>query len=113
MRRLLKVVTAGALTLAATVVAGPALPAHADTQICSQYGTTRIQGGKYVVQNNVWGDSTTQCINVTNSGFRITSAVHNVPQTGAPAAYPSVYVGCYFNTCSDGSALPLQASNSR
>jgi endoglucanase len=90
-----------------------ALPARADTQICSQFGSTAIQGGRYIVQNNVWGDSTTQCINVTNTGFTVTSAVHNLPQNGAPGAYPSVYAGCHYANCSSGSGLPLAVSDSR
>ena len=103
-----------AAVLAALTAVGVAAPAaHADTQICSQYGSTPIQGGKYVVQNNVWGDSTTQCINVTNTGFAVTSAVHNLPQNGAPAAYPSVYAGCHYGNCTSGSGLPLRVSDSR
>jgi len=98
-------------TLTAVGVAAPA--AHADTQICSQYGSTTIQGGRYVVQNNVWGDSTTQCINVTSTGFSVTSAVHNLPQNGAPAAYPSVYAGCHYANCTSGSGLPMRVSDSR
>jgi endoglucanase len=108
---LLTTAVIAALTAVAVAVVAPS--AHADTQICSQYGSTTIQGGKYVVQNNVWGDSTTQCINVTNTGFTVTSAVHNLPQNGAPAAYPSVYAGCHYANCTSGSGLPLRVSDSR
>src|SRR5690242_3482181 len=111
MRRLFGLLAATLLATAAGVAA--AAPAHADTQICSQYGSTTIQGGKYVVQNNNWGDSTTQCINVTSTGFAVTSAVHNKPQNGAPGAYPSVYAGCHYANCSTGSGLPMQTSNSQ
>jgi cellulase/cellobiase CelA1 len=114
MRRLSGVVAAALFVVAGGVTAVvSALPAHADTQICSQYGSTPIQGGKYIVQNNVWGDSTTQCINVTNTGFAVTSAVHNLPQNGAPAAYPSVYAGCHYGNCTSGSGLPMPVSDSR
>jgi hypothetical protein len=114
MRRLTGIAAAALLALGGAVAVGvAALPAHADTQICSQYGSTAIQGGKYIVQNNVWGDSTTQCINVTNSGFTVTSAAHNLPQNGAPGAYPSVYAGCHYANCSAGSGLPLAVSDSR
>src|SRR3954469_1005786 len=114
MRRLSGVVAAALLVVAGGVTAVvSAVPARADTQICSQYGSTPIQGGKYIVQNNVWGDSTTQCINVTNTGFTVTSAVHNLPQNGAPAAYPSVYAGCHYGSCTSGSGLPLAVSDSR
>jgi hypothetical protein len=114
MRRLRTVVAVGVLALVGGVTAAVvAMPAQADTQVCSQYGSVAIQGGKYNVQNNVWGDNTTQCINVTNSGFTVTSAVHNVPQNGAPAAYPSVYAGCHYGSCTSGSGLPLRVSDSR
>ena len=43
--------------------------AHADTTICDQFGSTAVSGGKYIVQNNRWGASTTQCIDVGNAGF--------------------------------------------
>ena len=46
--------------------------ASADTQICEQYGSAVIQG-RYVVQNNRWGTTAQQCINVTSTGFSITS----------------------------------------
>jgi hypothetical protein len=87
--------------------------AHADTSICTQYGSTSIQSGKYIVQNNNWGDSTTQCINVTNTGFSIASASHNKPQNGAPGSYPSIYAGCHYANCSTGSGLPLAVSSSQ
>ena len=113
MRRLSSLVAAALVVLGGGVVVGvAALPAHADTQICSQFGSTTIQSGKYVVMNNVWGDSTTQCINVTNTGFAITSAAHNL-SGGAPGAYPAVYAGCHYANCSTGSGLPLQVSDSR
>ncbi|GAB3966773.1 glycoside hydrolase [Actinoallomurus acanthiterrae] len=104
-----------ALALAGSVLM-PAMTgtlAHADTQVCAQYGSARIQGGKYVVQNNNWGDSTQQCINVTNTGFSVTTASHNKPQNGAPGAYPSVYAGCHYGNCSAGSGLPLRADDGR
>ncbi|MEU7865269.1 cellulose binding domain-containing protein [Dactylosporangium sp. NPDC049140] len=97
----------------AVAIALAAPPASADTQICAKYGSTSIQGGRYIVQNNVWGDDTTQCINVTSTGFAVTSAVHNLPQNGAPAAYPSVYAGCHYGACTSGSGLPLAVSDSR
>jgi len=87
--------------------------AHADTTICEKYGSTTIQGGRYVVMNNVWGTDQTQCINVTSTGFSISQANHNVPTNGAPASYPAVYYGCHYANCSSGSILPLRVSDSR
>lgn len=101
------------LLLALALVAGTfvaASPAAADVTICEKYGITSIQSGRYVVQNNNWGDDTTQCINVTGTGFTITTASHNKPTNGAPGSYPSVYFGCHYGNCSAGSGLPLQAN---
>ncbi|MFF7096161.1 cellulose binding domain-containing protein [Streptomyces rubradiris] len=91
--------------LAALLTTAPA--ARADTAICEQYGSTTIQG-RYVVQNNRWGTSETQCINVTDSGFRITQADGSVPTNGAPKSYPSVFNGCHYTNCSPGTSLPAQ-----
>jgi hypothetical protein len=93
--------------LAALLTTAPA--AQADTTICEQYGSTTIQG-RYVVQNNRWGTSETQCINVTDSGFRITQADGSVATNGAPKSYPSVYNGCHYTNCSPGTNLPAQLS---
>ncbi|MBO4271062.1 glycosyl hydrolase family 5 [Microbispora triticiradicis] len=97
-------------SVAASLVVGQA--AHADTVICDKYGSTTVQNGKYVVINNVWGSSATQCINVTNTGFTVTQAQHN-NTGGTPAAYPAIYAGCHYANCSTNSGLPLQASNSQ
>jgi hypothetical protein len=103
--------------LAALVAAGPGMAvltartASADTQVCDKFGSTSIAGGRYIVQNNEWGDSIPQCINVTASGFSVTTGNHNVPTNGAPAAYPSIYAGCHYGNCSSGSGLPLRVSS--
>ncbi|MER7277926.1 RICIN domain-containing protein [Dactylosporangium sp. NPDC000244] len=85
--------------------------AHADTAICEKYGSTSIAGGKYIVQNNNWGDDTTQCINVTGTGFALTRSDHNKPTNGAPGSYPSIYAGCHYANCTSGSGLPMRVSD--
>ncbi|KAA0940426.1 GH12 family glycosyl hydrolase domain-containing protein [Streptomyces apricus] len=82
-------------------------PAHADTTICEQYGATTIQN-RYVVQNNRWGTSATQCISANDSGFRITQADGSVPTNGAPKSYPSLFNGCHYTRCSPGTGLPAR-----
>jgi hypothetical protein len=89
------------------LTAAPA--AHADTQICDQYGSTTIQG-RYVVQNNRWGTTSTQCINVTSSGFQVTQA-DGTATNGGPKSYPSVFYGCHYTNCSPGTNLPAQLSS--
>ncbi|MFG3321536.1 cellulose binding domain-containing protein [Streptomyces sp. NPDC048171] len=91
--------------VAALVTAAP--PARADTTICEPFGTTTIQG-RYVVQNNRWGSSATQCVTATDSGFRVTQADGAVPTNGAPKSYPSVFNGCHYTTCSPGTSLPAR-----
>ena len=113
MRRTIRAVTAACLlaagSITAFVVAGPA---QADTQICEQYGTTTI-GNRYVVMNNRWGSSAEQCINVTATGFSITSQQGVGNTSGAPVSYPAVYYGCHYTNCSPGTVLPLRVSDIR
>ncbi|MDX3520514.1 GH12 family glycosyl hydrolase domain-containing protein [Streptomyces scabiei] len=87
-----------------------ATASQADTTICEEFGSTTIQG-RYVVQNNRWGTSATQCISVTDSGFRVTRADGSVPTNGAPKSYPSVYNGCHYTNCSPGTNLPARISS--
>ncbi|MGW0565663.1 GH12 family glycosyl hydrolase domain-containing protein, partial [Streptomyces sp. NPDC003016] len=95
-------------SMAALVTA--AGPAQADTLICDRFGSTTIQG-RYVVQNNRWGTTATQCVNATASGFELTRADGSVPANGAPKSYPSVYNGCHYTNCSPGTNLPVQLSS--
>ena len=95
-----------AASITAFVVAGPA---QADTQICEQYGSTTI-GGRYVVMNNRWGTTAQQCINVTGSGFSITTQQGVGNTSGAPVSYPAVFLGCHYTNCSPGTNLPMQVS---
>jgi hypothetical protein len=110
MTRLLRALAAAGLLLAGPVVTlTTADPAHADTRICDRFGSTTIQN-RYVVMNNLWGADTAQCINVTNSGFSLTTSNHSKPTNGAPASYPAVYLGCHYANCSPGANLPIRLS---
>ncbi|MFD3842534.1 cellulose binding domain-containing protein [Streptomyces sp. NPDC058642] len=106
-RRLFAALLSALAALAALLVAAP--PAQADTTICEQYGSTVIQG-RYVVQNNRWGTSATQCVTATDTGFRLAQADGSVPTNGAPKSYPSVFNGCHYTNCSPGTNLPAQLS---
>jgi len=96
-----------AASFAAVAVSGTAA---ADTLICDQFGSTTIQG-RYVVQNNRWGTSAQQCINVTSTGFSITAQQGSNPTNGAPVSYPSVFYGCHYTNCSPGTNLPMRVSS--
>jgi hypothetical protein len=76
--------------------------AAADTTICDQYGSTTVSGGAYIVQNNRWGTSATQCISVSSTGFKIIQQDGVNPTNGSPTAYPSVYWGCHYGNCTPG-----------
>jgi Glycosyl hydrolase family 12/Ricin-type beta-trefoil lectin domain len=97
-------VAAGIGVAGALFAAGPA---HADTVICDQYGSTTA--GSYIVMNNRWGSSAEQCINVTSNGFQITSQQGST-SGGAPLSYPAIYLGCHYGACSPGTNLPRQLS---
>ena len=111
MKRALRALAAAGIlaagTITAFVVAGPA---SADTQICQQYGSTTI-GGRYVVMNNRWGTTAEQCINVTSTGFEITSQRGTGNTSGAPVSYPAIYAGCHYTNCSPGTNLPAQVGS--
>jgi hypothetical protein len=111
MRSTIRALTSAAVLAVSTVVA-TAGPAHADVTICEQFGSTTIQG-RYVVQNNRWGSSAAQCINVTSSGFQITTQQGSKPTNGAPLSYPSAFFGCHYTNCSPGTTLPMQVSRIR
>ncbi|WP_084959628.1 GH12 family glycosyl hydrolase domain-containing protein [Thermoactinospora rubra] len=98
------------LGMIVATAAATAVPAHAAPVICEKYGSTAIQNGRYIVQNNVWGADTAQCIDVNQAGgFTVTQAAHNNPTNGAPAAYPSIFAGCHYGNCTTGSGLPMRA----
>jgi hypothetical protein len=95
--------------IVATLVAGLPKAARATTgTICDQFGSTTQ--GSYVVMNNRWGTSATQCINVTNNGFQITTQNGTGNTSGAPVSYPAIYAGCHYSNCSPGTNLPKQIS---
>ncbi len=107
--RTLRAVSAALLTALAALAAllTATAPAQADTTVCEEFGSTVIQG-RYVVQNNRWGTSATQCVTATDNGFRLTQADGSVPTNGAPKSYPSVFNGCHYTNCSPGTALPAR-----
>lgn len=101
-------VTAVPLVAAVAVTA----PAAASTTLCGRYDTA-FAGHRYVVQNNVWGATTAQCLAVNGNGFAITRAEHRNPTDGPPASYPSIFYGCHYGTCSPHTILPLRVDSPR
>jgi hypothetical protein len=85
-----------------------AQPAHAAT-VCDQFGT--VVAGNYIIMNNRWGTSATQCISTTSNGFSITQQDGTGNLSGAPVSYPAIYLGCHYGNCSPNSPLPAQISS--
>jgi hypothetical protein len=111
MRSILRAAVVSLLAVGSLTAAMSSLsPAHADTLLCAQFASTTIQG-RYVVQNNRWGTSATQCINVTSTGFQVTQADGSTATNGAPKSYPSVFFGCHYTNCSPGTNLPMRISS--
>jgi hypothetical protein len=84
--------------------------------ITDKFGVAMVQrdGRNYVIQNNVWGDNTTQHIKFSGTSYEIVMQTgHNVSSgQGAmgPVSYPSVFIGSNFDRATAGSNLPIQLS---
>jgi cellulose 1,4-beta-cellobiosidase len=76
--------------------------------------TVACANNNYIVQNNIWGASTAQSIQVDNStgNFRVTLSNHNLT-SGAPASYPSVYKGSHWGLATSNSGMPIQVGGIR
>ncbi|WP_018335628.1 GH12 family glycosyl hydrolase domain-containing protein [Actinomycetospora chiangmaiensis] len=95
---------AGATTTTTTATtATTASAGRAEKKVCDKFGSTAVQGGRYEVQNDLWGASTPQCIYAFDTGFRV-EAKHN--KTSGPASYPSMVFGCNYGNCTKGTPFP-------
>ncbi|HEY4021449.1 MAG TPA: ricin-type beta-trefoil lectin domain protein [Pseudonocardiaceae bacterium] len=108
--------TAGALLLAAAaallLAAAPSAVAAPASTDCSQNGSTSIEGGQYIIQDNEWNSSAQQCITYTSgTAWSVSTANFSPPPGGAPNTYPSIYQGCHWGSCTSGSSMPIQVSN--
>ena len=88
--------------------------AHAatTTTLCSEQ-TASVGGGTYIVQNNEYDSSASECVS-TDGGADFTvanSAIAN-STSGSPGSYPSIYQGCHWGLCSSGglTATPVEVS---
>jgi hypothetical protein len=85
-------------------------------KITEMYGVAMVQrdGRNYVIQNNVWGDNTTQHIDYSGTTYEIVmqtgSNVSSGPSAMGPVSYPSVFIGSNYNRSTAGSNLPIQIS---
>jgi hypothetical protein len=109
--RVLTVAAVLSFAVTAFPTAATAAPSPGDPVLCDQYASQPIQGGAYIVQNNRWGTTATQCISVSATGFTITRQDGVNATNGAPTAYPSVYWGCHYGNCTTGfDPVPVSSS---
>jgi cellulose 1,4-beta-cellobiosidase len=101
---------AAIFTIAVIALFGPAAMAATVTD-CTITGTTSINGGAYIYQQNEWNSTLQQCATIDNVTGNFTLSTANFNTTGgAPATYPSIFKGCHWGLCSSGSGLPIQIS---
>ena len=105
-RRWLTIATAGMLSLGGVITSLVIAEPAAAVVICEQFGSTTA--GDYRIMNNRWGTNATQCINTTANGFTIQQQDGIGNFQGAPTAYPAIYLGCHYSSCSPSAALPRQ-----
>jgi Glycosyl hydrolase family 12/Cellulose binding domain/Putative Ig domain len=103
-----------------TALAGPAAllalgsAAEAATSTLCNSQTASVGGGTYIVQNNEWNSSASECVTTDgNADFTVANSAISNGTNGAPGGYPSIYQGCHWGACSSGglTATPIQASN--
>ena len=81
--------------------------------LAGRYGTyTATIGSKqYFMQVNEWGSSATQSMSYGGSSFfKMTQQQAALAGTGAPAGYPSIFIGANSSHTTSGSGLPKQVS---
>ncbi len=108
-----------AATALATALGGTALlvlgaaHAHAATSTLCNSQTAAVAGGTYIVQNNEWNSSASECVSTDgNADFTVANSAISNATNGAPGSYPSIYQGCHWGSCSSGglTSSPVQVS---
>jgi cellulose 1,4-beta-cellobiosidase len=110
-RRVLALAVGAAM--AGALIGGTTSAEAATTTLCN-FGTAKAGGGTYIVQNNEWGSSASECISADgNADFRVANSAISNATNGAPGGYPSIYQGCHWGSCSAGglTSTPIQVSN--
>ena len=102
------------LTLGGVVAALIGGSAHAATTSLCASQTAPVGGGTYIVQNNEWNSSASECVSTDgNADFTVANSSISNGTSGAPGGYPSIYQGCHWGNCSSGglTANPIEVSN--
>ena len=72
-------------------------------KVCEKFGSTPVEGGRYEVQNSLWGSDKPQCIDAFDTGFSVQAKHTN---DSGPASYPSIVFGCNYGNCTTGTPFP-------
>jgi cellulose 1,4-beta-cellobiosidase len=94
-------------------VAGSTGAQAATTSLCQEQ-TASVSGGTYIVQNNEFDSSASECVTTDgNSDFTVANSSIANATNGEPGAYPSIYQGCHWGNCSSGglTSSPIQVSS--
>ncbi|MGC0420047.1 ricin-type beta-trefoil lectin domain protein [Embleya sp. AB8] len=100
------VLLAAALSASCTA-ATPGSASAAPAPMCGQYATAPVADGRYIVDNNNYGGFA-QCLTVDQEGgFTVATSGANVSPPAGPAAYPEIFEGCHWGTCTDPAKTEL------
>jgi hypothetical protein len=80
--------------------------------INDQYGTAHVtcNGKDYIIQNNAWGSTAGQTLAYgPGTKFKVTTQ-NGTGANGAPASYPSIFIGANSSRSTSGSGLPKAVS---
>jgi hypothetical protein len=94
-----------------TKTSGPG--GQAATKICEE-DTTPASHGTYIVQNNEFGSSASECVTTDgNAAFTVANSSIDDATDGPPGGYASIYQGCHWGKCSAGglTSRPIEVSN--
>ena len=84
----------------------------ATTSLCQEQ-TASVSGGTYIVQNNEFDSSASECVTTDgNADFTVANSSIANATNGSPGAYPSIYQGCHWGNCSSGglTSSPIEVS---
>jgi hypothetical protein len=102
-----------ALSGGIAAVAGSTGAQAATTSLCQEQ-TASVSGGTYIVQNNEFDSSASECVTTDgNADFTVANSSIANATNGEPGAYPSIYQGCHWGNCSSGglTSSPIEVSN--
>ena len=84
-----------------------AIPLPAQKQ-CGHSAAVSVNNGAYKIGSNAFESDARECISIDNAGFTVTDS--DIPWKNRPSAYPFIYIGCHWGSCTANSGLPMQVS---